>query len=105
MLLSRGGGCGIRSTRPARKPRWRTCNQVEPRTVVWLNEAQHYLGDREAGERIAAALHHLFVAPERGPVLVLETLWPEYAKEYTTLPAPAGGVRSAGYENSSPAGP
>ncbi|MFD8622070.1 hypothetical protein [Streptomyces sp. NPDC059513] len=80
-------------------------HQVAPRTVVWLNEAQHYLGDREAGERIAAALHHLLVAPERGPVLVLETLWPEYAKEYTTLPAPAGGVRSAGYENSSPAGP
>ncbi|MFD3972734.1 hypothetical protein [Streptomyces cyaneofuscatus] len=65
-------------------------HQVAPRTVVWLNEAQHYLGDREAGERIAAALHNLLVAPERGPVLVLGTLWTEYAKEYTALPAPGG---------------
>jgi hypothetical protein len=30
---------------------------VRPRTVVWLNEAQHYLGDKQFGERIAAALH------------------------------------------------
>ncbi|MFJ5780425.1 hypothetical protein [Streptomyces sp. NPDC093094] len=61
---------------------------VGPRTVVWLNEAQHYLGDRTAGERIAAAVHHLLISPKRGPVLVLGTLWPEYAKEYTALPTP-----------------
>ncbi|MET9411588.1 hypothetical protein ABZX90_38485 [Streptomyces sp. NPDC002935] len=64
--------------------------QVGPKTVVWLNEAQHYLGDRTAGERIAAAVHHLLVSPERGPVLVLGTLWPEYAHQYTALPAPGG---------------
>ncbi|MFJ9871171.1 helix-turn-helix domain-containing protein [Streptomyces sp. NPDC101165] len=65
-------------------------DRVQPRTVVWLNEAQHYLGNRAAGERIAAAVHHLLVTPERGPVLVLGTLWPEYAHQYTALPAPGG---------------
>ncbi|MFD8766689.1 tetratricopeptide repeat protein [Streptomyces mirabilis] len=63
-------------------------HRVGPRTVVWLNEAQHYLGDRAVGERIAAAAHHLLVSRERGPVLVLGTLWPEYAHQYTSLPAP-----------------
>ncbi|WP_256096125.1 tetratricopeptide repeat protein [Streptomyces sp. LUP30] len=62
--------------------------RVQPCTVVWLNEAQHYLGDRAAGERIAAAVHHLLVSPERGPVQVLGTLWPEYVHQYTALPAP-----------------
>ncbi|MFH9244096.1 hypothetical protein ACH4LK_01450 [Streptomyces lydicus] len=62
--------------------------RVQPRTVVWLNEAQHYLGDRAAGERIAAAVHHLLVTPERGPVLVLGSLWPEYVHQYAALPAP-----------------
>ncbi|MFI1921588.1 helix-turn-helix domain-containing protein [Streptomyces sp. NPDC020377] len=61
-------------------------HRVRPRTVVWLNEAQHYFGDRAVGERIAAAVHHLLVSPERGPVLVLGTLWPEYAHQYTALP-------------------
>ncbi|MEU5810923.1 helix-turn-helix domain-containing protein [Streptomyces sp. NPDC047718] len=63
---------------------------VQPRTVVWLNEAQHYLGDRLFGEQIAAAVHHLLVSPERGPILVLGTLWPEYAHQYTALPTPGG---------------
>ncbi|MGW4506837.1 helix-turn-helix domain-containing protein [Streptomyces sp. NPDC004436] len=62
--------------------------RVAPRTVVWLNEAQHYLGDRTAGEEIAAALHQLLVTAEAGPVLVVGTLWPEYAAQYTALPAP-----------------
>ncbi|MFE5796238.1 tetratricopeptide repeat protein [Streptomyces sp. NPDC056503] len=60
---------------------------VAPRTVIWLNEAQHYLGDREHGERIASALHRLLITPERGPVLVFGTLWPEYARQFTALPA------------------
>lgn len=63
-------------------------HRVQPRTVVWLNEAQHYLGDRAAGERIAAAVHHLLVIRERGPVLVLGTLWPEYLHQYAAFPAP-----------------
>ncbi|WP_217238348.1 hypothetical protein [Streptomyces sp. AC555_RSS877] len=63
-------------------------HRVGPRTVVWLNEAQHYLGNPVSGERIAAAVHHLLVSPEHGPVLVLGTLWPEYEKQYTALPRP-----------------
>ncbi|MEU3344237.1 tetratricopeptide repeat protein [Streptomyces sp. NPDC006700] len=63
---------------------------VRPRTVVWLNEAQHYLGDTQFGERIAAALHALLTQPARGPVLVLGTLWDEFATKYTRLPAPGG---------------
>ncbi|MER5890803.1 hypothetical protein ABT160_43880 [Streptomyces sp. NPDC001941] len=63
---------------------------IGPRTVVWLNEAQHYLGDRTLGERIAAALRHLLTSPERGPVLVLGTLWHEYARQYTAVPTPGG---------------
>ncbi|MDX2981646.1 hypothetical protein ACTFBT_38380 [Streptomyces microflavus] len=62
-------------------------HDVGPRTVVWLNEAQHYLGDRAVGEQVAAAVHTLLTEPERAPVLVLGTLWPEYFKQYTALPA------------------
>ncbi|MFD6750902.1 helix-turn-helix transcriptional regulator, partial [Streptomyces anthocyanicus] len=64
--------------------------RVGPRTVLWLNEAQHYLGNLAAGEQIAAAVHQLLVTAERGPVLVLGTLWPEYATRYTSLPTPGG---------------
>ncbi|CAL9335177.1 hypothetical protein SUDANB176_00150 [Streptomyces sp. enrichment culture] len=65
-------------------------HRVGPRTVVWLNEAQHYLGDRVAGEEIAAAVHHLLTSPQRGPVLVLGTLWHDYFRKYTALPTPGG---------------
>ncbi|MFJ5680308.1 hypothetical protein [Streptomyces sp. NPDC093097] len=61
---------------------------VAPRTVVWLNEAQHYLGNPHVGEQVAAALHTLLTHPNRRPVLVLGTLWPEYADQYTALPHP-----------------
>ncbi|MFF2954097.1 tetratricopeptide repeat protein [Kitasatospora sp. NPDC057965] len=62
--------------------------RVGPRTVVWLNEAQHYLGDTRFGERIAAALHALLIQKGREPVLVLGTLWPEFAALYTAMPDP-----------------
>ncbi|WP_229699078.1 tetratricopeptide repeat protein, partial [Wenjunlia tyrosinilytica] len=63
--------------------------RVGPRTVVWLNEAQHYLGAGGGmGERVAAAVHTLLTDPARAPVLVLGTLWPQYADTYTGLPAP-----------------
>ncbi|MFJ3402195.1 tetratricopeptide repeat protein [Streptomyces microflavus] len=65
-------------------------HDVGPRTVVWLNEAQHYLGDRAVGEQVAAAVHALLIEPERAPVLVLGTLWPEYFKQYTALPDAEG---------------
>ncbi|MFD7966716.1 helix-turn-helix domain-containing protein [Streptomyces zaomyceticus] len=63
-------------------------HRVGPQTVVWLNEAQHYLGDPTFGQQIAAAVHQLLIDETRGPVLVLGTLWPEYARTYTALPAP-----------------
>ncbi|MET9720283.1 transcriptional regulator [Streptomyces rochei] len=63
--------------------------RVGAHTVVWLNEAQHYLGAGQGlGERITAALRTLLADPKRSPVLILGTLWHEYAQAYTTLPEP-----------------
>lgn len=60
---------------------------IAPRTVIWLNEAQNYLGaGAGVGERIAAALRCLLADPERTPVLVLGTLWPHFATVYTARP-------------------
>ncbi|MFD7284114.1 helix-turn-helix domain-containing protein [Streptomyces sp. NPDC059862] len=61
---------------------------VRPHTVIWLNEAQHYLGPPDVGERIAAAIHDLLTKPQHKPVLVLGTLWPHFATDYMALPAP-----------------
>ncbi|MFD8636931.1 hypothetical protein [Streptomyces sp. NPDC059533] len=58
-----------------------------------MNEAQRYLGNPEVDERIAAAVHHLPVTSESGPVLVLGTLWPEHAARYTALPTSGADVR------------
>ncbi|MFC7266154.1 tetratricopeptide repeat protein [Streptomyces lutosisoli] len=65
--------------------------RVGPRTVVWLNEAQHYLltANRDLGQRVAAGLRALLREPPRGPVLVLGTIWPEYWD--ILLREPAGG--------------
>jgi hypothetical protein len=62
---------------------------VGPRTVVWLNDAQHYLDppDSLLGERVAAGLRELLRDPARAPVLVLATLWPEYWHGLTARPA------------------
>ena len=59
--------------------------QVGPRTVVWLNETQHYL---DTGEEMAAAIHALLSDPGRSPVLVLGTLWPEYDRIFARRPEP-----------------
>ncbi|MEN3540773.1 tetratricopeptide repeat protein [Microbispora sp. ZYX-F-249] len=61
---------------------------IGPYTVVWLNESQHYLltADPAVGERIAGGLRELLRARERGPVLVLGTLWPAYWKALTAVP-------------------
>ncbi|MFT7839271.1 hypothetical protein Q5530_24265 [Saccharothrix sp. BKS2] len=55
---------------------------VEPRTVIWLDEAQRYLvdPDHEVASAIASALRELVADPGRAPVLVLGTLWPQYLK-------------------------
>ncbi|MFD5633655.1 hypothetical protein ACFWJM_05855 [Streptomyces sp. NPDC127077] len=69
---------------------------VGPRTVVWLNEAQHYLGEPRLGEQVASAVRTLLNDQERGPVLILGTLWPEYADLYTALPTPGSPDRHSG---------
>lgn len=63
---------------------------IGPRTVVWLNETQHYLltPDSGLGECVAAGLRELMRTPERGPVLILGTLWHEYWDILTTTPRP-----------------
>ncbi|MGV9600710.1 hypothetical protein ACWDR1_29010 [Streptosporangium sandarakinum] len=64
--------------------------QVGPHTVVWLNEAQHYLltADAAIGEQVAGGLREVLRSRERGPVLVLGTLWPAYWKTLTAVPDP-----------------
>ncbi|MFI5892218.1 hypothetical protein ACIA5D_19135 [Actinoplanes sp. NPDC051513] len=66
--------------------------EVGPYTVVWLNEAQHYLHppDAAVGERIAAGLRTLLSDPARGPILVIGTIWPHYWAALTGPPAPGG---------------
>ncbi|MEU7617236.1 hypothetical protein AB0B27_14245 [Micromonospora rifamycinica] len=68
-------------------------DRVGPDTVVWLNEAQHYLmpADAETAERVAARLRSLLHDQVRAPVLVLATLWPEYWHTLTTR-LPIGAV-------------
>ncbi|MEU6194237.1 helix-turn-helix transcriptional regulator, partial [Streptomyces sp. NPDC047061] len=65
-------------------------SRVPRKTVVWLNEAQHYLGHSRVGEQVAAAVQSLLNDSGRQPVLVLGTLWPEYVDQYTALPSPGG---------------
>jgi hypothetical protein len=57
-------------------------------TVVWLNEAQHYLmpTDPGLGERLAAGLRTLLTNEGRAPVIVLATLWPAYWDTLTVRP-------------------
>lgn len=66
--------------------------EIGSRTVVWLNEAQHYLLTPASGvgERVAAGLRELLRDPSRGPVLVLGTIWPEYWAALTAYPDPDG---------------
>lgn len=65
---------------------------IAPRTVLWLNETHHYLltPGSAIGEQVAAGLRDLLRNPNRGPVLVLGTLWQEYWN--ILLRAPAGGA-------------
>ncbi|KUO09398.1 hypothetical protein AQJ58_25755 [Streptomyces sp. DSM 15324] len=63
---------------------------IAPKTVVWLNEAQHYLTPTPLGEQVAAGLRELLNDPSRGPVLVLGTLWPQHWDTLTTRDRHAG---------------
>ncbi|MDN3028608.1 tetratricopeptide repeat protein [Streptomyces sp. S.PB5] len=71
--------------------------EVEPRTVVWLNQAERYFfaepvigGPSVSGETIAGQLHELLAETRRGPVLVLATLWTESWSVLTTEPEGVG---------------
>jgi hypothetical protein len=64
----------------------RQLGRIGPRTVVWLNEAQFYLADPALGEQVAAGLRASLRDPDRGPILVLATLWPEHWATLTTRP-------------------
>jgi hypothetical protein len=61
---------------------------IAPKTVVWLNEAQHYLEADPLGEHVAAGLRDLLHSAARGPVLVLATLWPEHWDRLTARTGP-----------------
>ncbi len=61
---------------------------VGPKTVVWLNEAQHYLRGEGIGERITAGIRTLLSDDARAPVLILGTLWPVHWEELTSLAGP-----------------
>lgn len=52
-----------------------------PRTVLWLNEAHHYL-DSPVGNAVAASL--LRRLDGNGPLLVIATLWPDQLEALTT---------------------
>ena len=61
---------------------------IGPRTVIWLNEAQFYLdAPGGLGERVAAGLREQLRDPDRDPVLVLATLWPQFWDTLTTRPS------------------
>ncbi|MFM9709118.1 helix-turn-helix domain-containing protein [Streptomyces galilaeus] len=60
---------------------------VQPRTVIWLNETQHYVGGAR-GEEVAAALRELLRTSGRAPVLVLGTMWEERWREAVRVPLP-----------------
>ncbi|MEU7729937.1 transcriptional regulator [Streptomyces sp. NPDC040724] len=62
--------------------------QVGPRTVIWLYEAQRHLIPPPGSDgRISAALLALLSDPARTPVLVLGTLSPANHRRYVTHPA------------------
>ncbi|UGT42577.1 hypothetical protein LTV02_03920 [Nocardia yamanashiensis] len=54
--------------------------RIGPRTVLWLNETQHYFQNHSAldGERIANLLLELLGDHRRAPVLILGTMWHEH---------------------------
>ncbi|MFF3967997.1 hypothetical protein ACFYZI_41405 [Streptomyces griseorubiginosus] len=64
--------------RPAALLRALQDDVLEPRTVLWLNEAQLYLLVKDSTAQVSSALQALLTDSRRGPVLVLGTMWPTY---------------------------
>ena len=56
-----------------------------PRTIVWLDELQRYLGGQHG--LTGGLVRALLGAPD--PAVIIGTLWPDRYADYTMLPAPA----------------
>ncbi|GAB3002701.1 hypothetical protein GCM10023080_080480 [Streptomyces pseudoechinosporeus] len=61
--------------------------QVGPQTVVWLNEAQHYLLNQEHSAQVASSLRDVLNDSGRAPVLALGTIWHQHWDELTAVPS------------------
>ncbi|WP_406436662.1 hypothetical protein OHB14_61715 [Streptomyces sp. NBC_01613] len=59
---------------------WIEAADIDPRTVLWLNETQRFL-DGGAGERAARALDRLL--DQVAPLAVVGTMWPEHMRRLT----------------------
>ncbi|MER5402668.1 hypothetical protein [Streptomyces sp. NPDC002599] len=66
---------------------WIDARDIDPRTVLWLNETQDYLSGA-AGERAAHALGRLL--QQVAPLAVVGTLWPEHLRRMTDRHGSAG---------------
>ncbi|WP_328974115.1 hypothetical protein [Streptomyces canus] len=64
--------------RPAALLRALQDDVLEPRTVLWLNEAQLYFLVKDSTAQVSSALQALLTDSQRGPVLVVGTMWPTY---------------------------
>ncbi|MFX0578246.1 helix-turn-helix domain-containing protein [Nocardia nepalensis] len=74
---------------PTRRGAVDTLTEVRPRTVVWLNETQKYLGNgTDTGDEEAATqLRRILADSARAPVLILGTLWPVHHNNLCRDPA------------------
>ena len=68
----------------------RARDSVSERTIIWLNDMQNYVLDTGAGTGLVAGLRELLDAPDRAPVLVIGTLWPQHWNDLTADPKPGG---------------
>ncbi|MFD0009010.1 hypothetical protein ACFVJ4_42590 [Streptomyces sp. NPDC127178] len=61
-----------------------------PRTAIWLNELQQYLGEQAGGcaEQVAAGLREMLHSSTSSPVLVLGTVWPDHWSALTAARLP-----------------
>ncbi|WP_256726546.1 tetratricopeptide repeat protein [Streptomyces acidiscabies] len=69
--------------RPAALMRALREDVLEPRTVLWLNEANLYLLVKNYAAQVSASLQAVLTDPQRGPVLVLGTMWPDFWEKLT----------------------
>lgn len=69
--------------RPAALLRALEEDALEPRTVLWLNEANLYLLVKDYAAQVSASLQALLTDRQRGPVLVLGTIWPDFWDKLT----------------------